>query len=186
MARIRSVKSERERKGKTEGGREDEGGESERGGRREWERREGEGGRIGGMCTCMYHRVTRSKQLSVRIGQCVALPLPSFRMRFVIRLLFLFIIQKLLSYAWNFSKGKIVLDLYQEYDILTINICFETFYIQGILFLNNALRFLKNYDKYGKIFQTKVVWFEERHKWYHWFGLGQCRQDQVKVISIFF
>jgi len=30
--------------------------------------------------------------------------------------------------------------------------------------LNNALRFLKNYGRYGKMFQTKVTWFGEGHK----------------------
>jgi len=30
--------------------------------------------------------------------------------------------------------------------------------------LNNVLKFLKNYGRYGKMFQTKVVWFREEHK----------------------
>lgn len=33
---------------------------------------------------------------------------------------------------------------------------FILFGYTGCLILNNALRFLENYDKYGKMFQTKV------------------------------
>jgi len=34
----------------------------------------------------------------------------------------------------------------------------------GCLILNNALKFLEKYDKYGKMFQTKAVWFRGGHK----------------------
>jgi len=34
----------------------------------------------------------------------------------------------------------------------------------GCPILNNELRFLENYSRYGKMFQTKVVWFGRRHK----------------------
>jgi len=37
------------------------------------------------------------------------------------------------------------------------------FYI-GCPILNNALRFLENYDRCGKMFETKVIWFGGRHK----------------------
>ncbi len=33
-------------------------------------------------------------------------------------------------------------------------------------YLNNALRFLENYDKYGKMFQTKVVSSEKNIRKY--------------------
>jgi len=34
----------------------------------------------------------------------------------------------------------------------------------GCPILNNALRFFKNYGRYKKMFQTKVVWLREGHK----------------------
>jgi len=40
----------------------------------------------------------------------------------------------------------------------------KNFIYTGCPILNNALRFLKNYGRYEKMFQTKVVWFEEGHK----------------------
>jgi len=53
----------------------------------------------------------------------------------------------------------------------------------GCLILNNALRFLENYSRYGKIFQTKIVWFGKEYKiMYHWFDLEWRRQGQIKVI----
>jgi len=49
--------------------------------------------------------------------------------------------------------------------------------------LNNALRFLKNYDRYGKMFQTKVVWFEEGHKKIPliWPWVAPLRSDQGHI-----
>jgi len=51
--------------------------------------------------------------------------------------------------------------------------------------LNNALRFLESYGRYGKMFQTKIVWFGWRYKKICTIDLTLDGVVKIKVPPIF-